>query len=388
MATTSSTETTINWSDRYQRHSNKPSVIASSKPSNSLPLEAYRILDAPGLIDDFYLNVLEWGRRDLLGVALGGNVYLWNGHTETVSQLGTVSEEEVTVSALSWIHDGTTLAMARGKAVELWDVERGKRLRMLVHGADRSAALSWNRALLSMGLKDGRIQTHDVRQARSLVSEVHPHTAEVCGLSWSVDGRRLASGGADQQLCIMDPSLNVLKPFQSSVKAIAWCPWQPSLLAVGGGRQDPRISLYDTTTGTCLSSYDTGAQVSAIRWSMHTRELVSAHGYPRAHIAKYRLLANHSLNLLGERESAHQGHRILHACLSPDGQSLVTAGADETLRFWSAFTAPRTASQGSGKQASRRLVMMPLQAGSRATQNMVNVTASVMSPYTQSIQLQ
>ena len=35
------------------------------------------------------------------------------------------------------------------------------------------------------------------------------------------------------------------------------------------------------------------------------------------------------------------GHeeRILHAAMSPDGQTVATASADETLRFWKCFAA-------------------------------------------------
>ena len=33
---------------------------------------------------------------------------------------------------------------------------------------------------------------------------------------------------------------------------------------------------------------------------------------------------------------AHES-RVLHSCLSPDGQMLATAAADESLKFWKVF---------------------------------------------------
>ena len=33
---------------------------------------------------------------------------------------------------------------------------------------------------------------------------------------------------------------------------------------------------------------------------------------------------------------AHES-RVLHSCLSPDGQTLATAAADESLKFWKVF---------------------------------------------------
>lgn len=37
-----------------------------------------KILDAPDILDDFYLNILEWGENNLLAVGLSDKLYLWN----------------------------------------------------------------------------------------------------------------------------------------------------------------------------------------------------------------------------------------------------------------------------------------------------------------------
>lgn len=39
----------------------------------------YKILDAPNLQDDFYLNLLDWSDRNQIAVALDASVYLWSG---------------------------------------------------------------------------------------------------------------------------------------------------------------------------------------------------------------------------------------------------------------------------------------------------------------------
>lgn len=55
---------------------------------------------------------------------------------------------------------------------------------------------------------------------------------------------------------------------------------------------------------------------------------------------------------------AHES-RVLHSCLSPDGQTLATAAADESLKFWKIFekkagAAPIGAGAGaSGKTESK-----------------------------------
>lgn len=38
----------------------------------------FKVLDAPFLQDDYYLNVVDWSMNDNLAVGLGNAVYMWN----------------------------------------------------------------------------------------------------------------------------------------------------------------------------------------------------------------------------------------------------------------------------------------------------------------------
>lgn len=100
---------------------------------------------------------------------------------------------------------------------------------------------------------------HDVRQRDHLISTINAHVQEVCGLKWSPDGKYLASGGNDNMLQIW-PSVSVqshtntqpiysLNQHQAAVKALAWCPWQSSILASGGGTADRTIRFWNCNTG-------------------------------------------------------------------------------------------------------------------------------------------
>ena len=46
-----------------------------------------------------------------------------------------------------------------------------------------------------------------------------------------------------------------------SYQAVAWCPWQPNVLASGGGTADRHIRFWNANTGSCLNSVDTNSQV-------------------------------------------------------------------------------------------------------------------------------
>lgn len=63
----------------------------------------YRVLDAPELADDFYLNLVDWSSTNVLGVGLGACVYLWTAHTAQVSKLCDLGNVHDTISSVSWV---------------------------------------------------------------------------------------------------------------------------------------------------------------------------------------------------------------------------------------------------------------------------------------------
>lgn len=115
---------------------------------------------------------------------------------------------------------------------------------------------------------------------------------------------------------------------QGCTQAIAWSPWQSSLLATGGGSNDKTIHFWQTTTGARLNSLTTGSQVTSLAFSPHSKELVSAHGYPDNHLSVW---AYPGLTKVADVMGAHET-RVLHTALGPDGCTLATASSDE-VRF-------------------------------------------------------
>lgn len=63
----------------------------------------YRVLDAPDLVDDFYLNLVDWSSTNVLGVGLGSCVYLWTAHNAAVSKLCDLAVNNDTISSVSWV---------------------------------------------------------------------------------------------------------------------------------------------------------------------------------------------------------------------------------------------------------------------------------------------
>ena len=56
------------------------------KPTRKISKIPFKVLDAPELQDDFYLNLVDWSSLNVLSVGLGTCVYLWSACTSQVLQ--------------------------------------------------------------------------------------------------------------------------------------------------------------------------------------------------------------------------------------------------------------------------------------------------------------
>lgn len=309
----------------------------NSSTSRIFPSQAERILDAPEIVEDYYLNLLSWSDLNLLAVALRGKLYIWNGNTGNVELLKEYNNEIIT--SVSWMKGGKCLAVGDSShLVKLIDVEKNSEIRNIRSHSDRVSSLAWNGYVLSSGSRDATVVNHDLRVQDYFVKYL-AHTQEICGLKWNTENSMLASGGNDNKVCLWDLSSNQaifeLKEHKAAVKALSWCPWKPNLLATGGGSIDRTIKLWDCQTGSTILSKDTGSQISALEWNAFDKELISAHGYTKNQLSLWK-----ASDLAPVAEFYGHSARILNMCLSPDHTTVVTAGADETLRFWKLFSDP------------------------------------------------
>ncbi|KAI0016725.1 WD domain-containing protein [Xylariomycetidae sp. FL0641] len=312
----------------------------------------YKVLDAPELADDFYLNLVDWGSANVLGVGLGSSVYMWNAQTSRVNKLCTLEDD--TVTSVSWIQKGTHLAIGTGKGlVQIWDAEKTRRLRTMTGHTARVGSLAWNTHILTSGSRDRLIYHRDVRAPDQWMRKLMGHKQEVCGLKWNCEDGQLASGGNDNKLMVWDrlteTPLWKFADHTAAVKAIAWSPHQRGLLASGGGTADRRIIFHDTVRGSVINEVDTGSQVCNISWSKNSNEIVSTHGYSQNQIVVWKYPSMTQVCSL----TGHT-YRVLYLAMSPDGRTIVTGAGDETLRFWNVFgrrPGQREDSDGGGRLA-------------------------------------
>ncbi|MCL7043902.1 hypothetical protein MKW94_024687 [Papaver nudicaule] len=318
-----------------------------TKPKRSIPQTAKRVLAAPDIVDDYYLNLLDWGSSNVLAIGLGYTVYLWDATESYTTELMIVDEDTGPITSVSWAPGGRHLAVGLNNSeVQLWDCASKVLLRTLRGGhQSRVGAADWNSHILSTGGMDGLIINNDVRIRNHIVETYRGHDQEVCGLKWSPSGQQLASGGNDDRVHIWDRSVassnsptqwfRRLEDHTAAVRALAWCPFQANLLASGGGAADGSIKFWNTHTGACLNSVDTGSQVCSLLWNKNERELLSSHGFTENQLTLWKYPSMVKIADLTGHTS-----RVLFMAQSPDRCTVASAAGDETLRFWTVFGTP------------------------------------------------
>lgn len=307
------------------------------RPSRHLPQSATKVLDAPGILDDFYSHPVDWSSQNVVAVALADMVFLFDAASGSVKKLLQLPNGSITT--LRWTETGGHLSIGSSAGeVQIWDAASQRQLRNLRGHQGRIGALAWHKHILSSGCADAEVHQHDVRVREHLVNRMVHHTDLVCGLDYNSEGM-LASGGNDDTVCIWETTasqtpIHTFTEHHAAVKALKWCPWQRHVLATGGGSSDRQICLWNASSGRLLMSTNAESQVTGILWGEQERELLTAHGYSRNQLSLWKYP---SLVKVGDLEG-HEG-RLLGLAQSPDGSLVCSPSADETLRFWRVFSA-------------------------------------------------
>jgi len=308
----------------------------SQSSTRKVPKTPFKVLDAPALQDDFYLNLLDWSSQNVLGVGLASCVYLWSSHTGKVAKLCDLGASD-TVTSLTWAPRGDMVCVGTNSGeLQIWDSVKLKKVQTLGGHTARVSTAAWSPSLLASGSRDQSILYRDIRLPTNYISRLSGHTQEVCGLKWSYDGQQLASGGNDNKVYIWSAhSCNPVTRFtehKAAVKALAWSPHQHGLLATGGGTADKTIRFWNTLQNSQVSYLDTDSQVCNLMFSKNSKELISTHGYSQNQIVLWKYPSMEKVTTL----TGHS-YRVLYLAMSPDGQTIVTGAGDETLRFWNVF---------------------------------------------------
>jgi meiosis-specific APC/C activator protein AMA1 len=355
------TKSNTNVDDTEKDNNNFPSNI----PTVFIPEIPFKVLDAPGLRNDFYSNLVCWANKsDTIAAGLGSVVYCWNEKSGTTPLQSSSTD---IVSALSYSSSDYLAVGTKESKVIIYSP--GSIIAVATYSLKTNTSicsLKWIPArnyffvgndvgdvtLFKLVRKDdaknvkGKTSNRigGIMYSLKVRSTFKCDQQQICGMDVNLAGNQLAIGANNNCGSIWDIS-DLSKPkkqFQlkhdAAVKAVAFCPWVPNLLATGGGSRDKHIRFWHSKSGTLISKFKTKGQITAVVWSRSKREILVTFGFGDPN-EKNDILAVYTYPSmkLKVKVSAPADMRILTADISNDFSSICTSISDQSVRIYSVW---------------------------------------------------
>ena len=239
-------------------------------------------------------------------------------------------------ASVAFAPDGKTLAASASDdgAIKLWDARSGQLLNTLNghKGEVTSVTYSPDGKTLASGGYDSAIKLWDARSGQ-LLNTLNWHKRGISSLAYSPDGKTLASGGYDCMIKLWDARanqpLNTLNGHEEGVFSVAFAPDGKTLASVGF---DSMIKLWNIKPGQPPpTTKGHELKVRSVAYSPDGKTLASA-SKDRT-IKLWDASDGRLLNTL-------KGHNALVdvAVYAPNGKILASSSDDHTIKFWDART--------------------------------------------------
>jgi eukaryotic-like serine/threonine-protein kinase len=165
------------------------------------------------------------------------------------------------------------------------------------------------------------------------------HTDAVKGVSWSPDGKLIASGSLDRTVRVWNSTTGkdvLLPPYQGHSKGVKTVAWSPDGKYIASGGLDGTVQIWNATTGSHIYTY-TGHAPQAVRrvtWSPDSTRIASGAEDNTAKTANTVQVwdATTGSNVFSYQ---HRGG-VLAVAWSPDGDYIASGswGSDHTVQIW------------------------------------------------------
>lgn len=269
----------------------------------------------------------------LLAAATRDTVELWD--LSSRRPLPGAYSGPVNTLAFSPAGDVLAIAVAGTNRVDLWDTAARKVSKTFRHESEvRSMSFSPDGKLLASFERGGKVNVVDLVRDRPIANlTVTPLRYYLAGVvAFSPDGSRLGIGEEYRRIHVLDlhtgARLVITNGIEGAINALAFSP-AGDLIAAGWGYGEGFVGLWDAASGKALGRLTNHtADVFALAFAPDGRSLLAASDY---------IIKNWDMEERAEAGSLRSsGERLRAVALCPDGRTLVTGGDAGTVRLWNA----------------------------------------------------
>jgi WD40 repeat protein len=255
----------------------------------------------------------------------------WNTQAATVQQ--TLLGHKNSVVSVAVSPDAQTLVSGgRDKSVQVWNLETGQRIHNLATGKGwvKAVAVSPDSQLLASGNDDSTLTVWQLKTGKTLRT-IMGNQEGIEAIAFNPQGTLLASSGEDRTIKLWDVKTGQLRLTLKENNANEGHP--ESILFASDGQtllsgDQAGIHQWNVFTGKVMRLFpDSSRLVRSLALSPDGRTLVSGHA---DNTVKTWNLST------GEPINTFTGHRdwVLTVAISPDGQSIISGSRDKTIKRW------------------------------------------------------
>src|SRR6266496_1356679 len=221
-------------------------------------------------------NNIVSGSRD-------GTAQLWS--VSTAQNILTYKKHMDIVDAVTWSFDAKYVASGSfDQTVQVWDAIKGNTVSTF-SGLNRIvSSVSWSSVanrLASTSLNDDKVQLSDPNTGISNLLPYHIHSNFVYAVAWSPDGTRIATasgGGAGATVQVWDvTNNNIFASFNGHTGAVFTVTWSSDGKFIASGGSDKTVRIWNVATQQEVLTYqDHGDAVNTVAWCSKNPNIIAS----------------------------------------------------------------------------------------------------------------
>lgn len=159
------------------------------------------------------------------------------------------------------------------------------------------------------------------------------HTAAVQSLSWSPDGKFIASAGHDKTVHVWEATTGqVSSVYREHTNEIWSVMWSPNGTYIASAGADKLLKVWDVSSNRTIATHaEHQKTMRAVSWSPDSTAIASAGDDTIVHIWDF-------LKARFQAPYSQHNERVLCLAWSPNNKYIASGGNDCTIRVWDALT--------------------------------------------------
>ncbi|KAG2149016.1 WD40-repeat-containing domain protein [Suillus bovinus] len=243
----------------------------------------------------------------------------------------TVRVHKMPVLTVAFFKDGRRIVTSSDKTLRIWDAVS----RAFVGGPFEghsdlvtTVAVSPDDRRIASGGWDRAIIIWDVENKQMLFEPLVKHTARVTSVCFSANGKKLASGSRDKTVIIWDAETGAILSTLECCGPVYCVAFSPDGLKLAGTWRNIGVWGTDNIAELLLEIDAHDKWVQSVVWSPDGQQLVSA-----SYDNTIKFWDSSNGTHIGQPCTGHISH-ISSLTISSDGYFIATASDDKTVRLW------------------------------------------------------